>query len=320
VVFFGANDGMLHAVYDTEDLSDPDNGKELWAFIPPDQLPRLKDIIEGSDHEHFVDSSPKAYIGDEDNDGDIGAGETAILICGERKGGTSYFALNIADPASPSVLWMIDQSDIAELGQTWSEPQFGLVKTSDADATGTAVFFIGGGYSSDNSSGKAVIAINVSTGAVVKKFSGVAGMDYSFPSSVTLLDTDSNGFVDKVYVGDVGGQMWRFGKFTDSGGNPLDFPDADENITNWTAQIIFNSTNARRFFYPPSVALETGYDLVLMGTGNREDACGAGSSDRIYCVKDTHAATTLTESDLVDVTDEAAALPDLSTHQGWYIQ
>ena len=299
-VYFGANDGMLHAVSDSD-------GTEAWAFIPPDQLPRLKDIVEGSGHQHFVDSSPKVYISEDE--------DRFILVCGERKGGTSYFTLDITDPSNPSLLWIIDQSDISELGETWSEPQFGVVNDG---GTQKNVFFIGGGYSSNNSLGKAVIAINVLTGAVVKKFT--TGMNYSIASSVRLIDGDSNGLVDKVYVGDLGGQMWRFGKFTDGAGNPLDFPDCDENISNWTGQIIFDSTNARKFFYPPSVTLEKEYDLVFMGTGDREDACNVAGSNRIYCAKDTHAATTLTEADLVDVTSEAAALPDLDTDQGWYIQ
>jgi len=300
-VYFGANDGMLHAVSDSD-------GTEAWAFIPPDQLPRLKDIVEGSGHQHFVDSSPKVYISEDE--------DRFILVCGERKGGTSYFALDITAPSNPSLLWIIDQSDISELGETWSEPQFGVVNDGGTEKN---VFFIGGGYSSTNTAGKAVIAINVLTGTVVKKFT--AGMNYSIASSVRLIDGDSNGLVDKVYVGDLGGQMWRFGKFTDGAGDPLDFPDADEDISNWTGQIIFDSTIARKFFYPPSVTLEEEYDLVFMGTGDREDACNVAGSDRVYCAKDTHAATTLTEANLVDVTSEAAALPDLDdTDQGWYIQ
>jgi len=496
MVYFGANDGMLHAVSDA-------NGIEEWAFIPPDLLHRLKDIVEGVGHQYFVDSSPKAYINDVngngiieadgdvdgdsiqddmDGDGDVDADDTdrVILVCGERKGGTSYFALDVSYPSSPIYLWRINHyqdnwagtleltsvngtwldddfadhypSDdpsvgsfdawvqvngtpagnllrydfrsvaslgsyvgervfayratscpscygdnvygtivsvsekapyyappsyiVPQLGETWSEPQFGLVKTSVGDTTGTPVFFVGGGYSSDNSRGKAVFAINVETGAVLKTFSGVTGMNYSFPSSVTVLDTDSNGFVDKLYVGDAGGQMWRIGKFTDALGNPLNFPDADENINNWTAQLLLrpecgesnctdgadndgdgaidesgpvcgetDCTNGvdddldgktderymRRFFYPPEVTLEQGYDLVSMGTGDREDACVSATSDRIYAIKDTHAATTLTEADLVDVTDEAVTPPNLNdatgdvdsngrTDQGWYIK
>lgn len=496
MVYFGSNDGMLHAVSDA-------SGLEEWAFIPPDLLHRLKDIVEGVGHQYFVDSSPKAYIkdvngngiieadgdvdgdsiqDDMDDDGDVDADDMdrVILVCGERKGGTSYFALDVSYPSSPIYLWRISQywdhmagtleltsvngtwldDDFAdhypsddplvppfdawvlvngtpvgnvlrydniwpgsmgsyvgervfayraascptcysdnvygtivsvsedapysapptfvapELGETWSEPQFGLVKTSDVDTTGTPVFFVGGGYSSDNSKGKAVFAINVETAAVVRIFSGITGMNYSFPSAVAVLDTDSNGFVDKLYVGDAGGQMWRIGKFTDALGNPLNFPDADENINNWTAQLLFrpecgeinctdgadndgdgeidesgpvcgeaDCTNGvdddsdgntdesymRRFFYPPEVTLEQGYDLVFAGTGDREDACVSTTSDRIYAIKDTHAATTLSEEDLVDVTNEAATPPNLNdatgdvdsngfTDQGWYIK
>jgi len=423
VVYFGANDGMLHAVKDST-LSTPasDDGTEMWAFIPPDQLHRLKDMVEGESHQYYVDSSPRVYIkdvngngiievnvdsdGDEDVDDDDK--DQVILVCGERKGGTSYFALDVTNPERPFFLWRISQDDdakagalelegvtgtfedgevltdngggaatadgtlvensiayrgqtgdfavgrivtggksgatativsvtlyaptkagpdvvIPEFGESWSEPRFGLVKTSDTDTDGTPVFFIGGGYSSDNSAGKAVLAINVFTGGVVKKFSNINGMTYSIPSSVTVVDGDSNGFVDKLYVGDLGGQIWRFGKFTDSKGVDLEFPDTDENIMNWTdqaAHILFLSDPAhgRKFFYPPSVTLEWGYDLVFMGTGDREDPCNTSSSDRIYSVKDTHASTTLTESDLIDVTESTAMLPDFNIHQGWYIR
>jgi hypothetical protein len=447
MVYFGANDGMLHAVLDE---TDPDvvtvndetsHGTEAWAFIPPDQLHRLKDMVEGLNHQYYVDSSPKAYFYDVDEDGlvDTSDGDKIILICGERKGGTSYFALDVTDPLAPKYLWRIDQSNsktgilelidteiyvnnggsfqdgdplrifyggfwgpditayvdgtmsgdllryengtipfkvgqyvgnlttaiyddwwvggtatpfiwgqigsitnadpdeiIAELGESWSEPQFGVVKTSDSDITGTPVFFIGAGYSSDNSAGAAVLAINVFTGQIVKKFKNdgsISGMDYSIASSVAAIDEDGNGFVDKVYVGDLGGQMWRIGKFTDTSGNPLSFHESEENIMDWTAQILFISdpTYERKFYYPPSVTLEKGYDLVFAGTGNREDACNPNSSDRIYSIKDTHTNSLLTESDLVDVTDPAATVPNLDNQtgdvdlngnldQGWFVR
>ncbi len=424
VVYFGANDGMLHAVKDST-LSTPasDDGREMWAFIPPDQLHRLKNMVEGESHQYYVDSSPKVYTkdvngngiievdvdSDEDGDVDDDDKDRVILVCGERKGGTSYFALDVTNPERPFFLWRISRYDdakagsfelenvngtfedgevltdndvgaatadgtlvedalayrdqtgeftvgqvvtggvsgatativtitpcappeagpdvvISELGESWSEPQFGLVKTSNGDDdAGTPVFFIGGGYSSDNSTGKAVLANNVFTGTVEMKFSGVTGMNYSFPSSVTVVDSNNNGFVDKVYVGDLGGQMWRFGKFTDKDNNRLVFPATDENIMNWTdqaAHILFLSDPAhgRKFFYPPSVTLERGYDLIFMGTGDREDPCNPSSSDRIYSVKDTHASTTLTESDLIDVTDSTTTLPDLDNDQGWFIR
>lgn len=349
MVYFGANDGMLHAVLDeTESSGVPptvtSHGTEEWAFIPPDQLPRLKEMIEGVGHQSYVDATPKIYFKDMDGDGvlDSGDGDRVVLVCGEGKGGTSYFALDATDPSSPRYLWRINQNNdselgwsapttvIAELGETWSEPQFGVVKTSNEDTTGRPVFFIGGGYSSDNSSGKAVVAVDVLTGTIVKKFT--TGMNYSFPSNVLVVDENDNGFVDKVYVGDLGGQMWRFSSFTDSGGKSLSFPNCNENIHSWTGQVFFktDNNNSRKFFYAPSLTLEKGYDMIFMGTGDRENACCNNRSnvcsftgpDIIAAVKDTHSSTTIfAASDLTDVTDPVTMPPDLKTSgQGWYIR
>jgi type IV pilus assembly protein PilY1 len=372
MVYFGSNDGMLHAVLDSIDLDveDPTDvvnhyGTEAWAFISPDQLPRLKDIVEGTGHQYFIDASPQVYIRDvngngiqEDNvdsdgDGDIDDDDKdrVILICGQRKGGTSYFALDVTDPLNPVFLWRISADsafapdvEISELGESWSEPRFGRVKTTDTDTIGTPVFFIGGGFRADNSAGKVVLAIDVFSGAVVRKFENDAvnntDMNFSIPSTVNVIDENGNGFVDKVYVGDLGGQLWRIGQFDqDPDGNALVFPYSDENINSWNGHVLFRAptfvyssvTPPRKFYYPPSVTLEKNYDLVFIGTGDREMACANDTAaDRIYSIKDSHAYVTLTETDLVDVTNPAAPPPDLDTpgdvdgiggtDQGWYIR
>lgn len=376
MLFFGSNEGMLHAVLDEIDPDmDTDNdedhrGEEAWAFIAPDHLHRLKDIIEGTGHQLFMDASPKVYFRDvngngilEDNvdsngDGVVNADDKdrIVIVCGQRQGGKSYYALEVTNPEFPQLLWRIapdgtyyTDTVIPELGESWSEPTFGHVKTSAGDTMGTAVLFIGGGYSSDNSAGKAVIAIEIFSGAIVKKFvnngADITLMNFSFASSVNAVDEDSNGFIDKLYVGDLGGQMWRFGQFeTDAVGDPLIFPDCNEDINSWTGKVFFTAptyvagptTYTRKFYYPPSVTLEKGpgpvfFDLVFMGTGDREESCNANTeSDRIYAIKDNHASINLTEADLVDVTDPSASLPDLKGSDdvdgngredlGWYIR
>ena len=372
MVFFGSNDGMLHAVLDSidPDIEDPNDvinhyGSESWAFISPDHLPRLKDIIEGTGHQYFIDSSPQVYVKDvnengileddvdSDGDGDVDVEDKdrVIIVCGQRKGGTSYFALDVTDPSDPVFLWRISANNnfapdlvISELGESWSEPRFGRVKTTDTDTTGTPVFFIGGGFSANNSAGKAVIAIDVFTGAVVKKFVNDSventDMNFSIPGTVNVIDANNNGFVDKVYVGDLGGQVWRIGQFDhDSTGTALVFPHSDENINSWNGHVLFRAptyvynsvTTTRKFYHPPSVTLERGYDLVLTGTGDREMACtNDTAADRIYSMKDAHAYVTLTETDLVDVTNTATIPPDLDipgdvdsngvTDNGWYIR
>lgn len=456
MVYFGSNDGMLHAVLDTTegDGGSPETlyGTEAWAFIPPDQLHRLKDMVEGSEHPYYVDSTPKIFFYDVDKNGVLDTGDRVILVCGERKGGTSYFALDVTDPQDPQYLWRVTQHNdyksgtieltgmtgtwidvvwadhidtddpatgsfdgyvtpesstvqsvfryhykfaghelavgdrvyafkangyadgntaivasisedaphlatpdavISQLGETWSEPQFGLVKTNSG--VDKHVVFVGGGYSSDDSKGKTVLAINVFTGQVVKQFT--SGMTYSFPGTVSVIDENGDGYTDKVYAGDLGGQMWRFASLTDPSGNPLVFPQCNEIIDRasypWTEQIFFKTddrgTNSRKFFYPPSVTLEKGYDLVFMGTGDRENACCnngtsacSSSEPNILCaVKDTHSSTTiigerdisgtLDPQDLVDVTDPSATPPNLNDSEsnadensfydkGWYIR
>ena len=397
---------------------------------------------------------------DQDGIVDSADGDRVILVCGQREGGSSYFALDITNPDVPRYLWRIGRANdaetgtvelsyitryaggsfhdgetlrlwngagewhdaakvvggesgsvfvtydaralyfgvgkwlgnlttgmyqdymngiatgpfvwgqiisttntdpdviIPELGQSWSEPHFGLVKTSAVDTTGTAVCFIGGGYSANNTAGKAMVAVNIFTGAVVRKFTKRlpetvdyalttdTEMNYSVASTVKVVDEDDNGFVDKIYIGDLGGQMWRFGQVeTDASGNPLSFPDCNEDINSWVGQILFtaptdvigSTTYTRKMFYPPSVTLEKGYDLVFMGTGDRDNACDPTTpADRIYVIKDAHEINSsnpvaLIEADLVDVTDPAAAVPNLNHtngdvdsndryDQGWFIR
>ena len=124
ILYTGGNDGMLHAVLDDTDPNvnisgdEINHGTEAWAFIPPDQLVLLKHIIARSTHRDYVDSSPKIYFHDVDEDGRVepGEGDRVILVCGQRKGGSSYFALDVTDPDTPKYLWRIGSTNDAETG------------------------------------------------------------------------------------------------------------------------------------------------------------------------------------------------------------
>jgi Tfp pilus tip-associated adhesin PilY1 len=112
---------------------DENTGEELWAFIPPDLLPKLKNLT-GNTVEFFVDGTPRAYIN----------GGMVLLIFGERRGGNHYFALDVSDPLNPRWKWEIHPglSDFTEMGQTWSTPYINKIKYGAGDKW---VFFIGGG-------------------------------------------------------------------------------------------------------------------------------------------------------------------------------
>jgi hypothetical protein len=81
----------------------------------------------------------------------------------------------------------------------------------------------------------------------------------------------------------------------------------------------------RRFFYPPTVALEVGHDLVLMGSGDRENPCHWHTADEVYAIRDDHSLqpnilpppTAWTRSDLTDVTNFAPVDP---ARKGWLLR
>ena len=334
VIYVGANDGMIHAFDDA-------TGQELWAYIPKDQLPYLKNL-NGTIHPYSVDGSPKVYIYDHNNNGIIGdeGSDRAILIFGERRGGTSYHALDVTNPDDPRFLWDINRGDtgLTELGQTWSTPAIKKVNLSSGVKN---VFFVGGGYdpvhedaqpATADTEGRSIYAIEVETGNRIWSYSisNNTSMTYAIPSDVTVLDTDRNGYADRLYVGDVGGQMWSF-----------DVSDADP--SNWAGRILFKSNDAtshRKILYRPEVTRELGYYILFFGTGDREhpldttavcSADGTGPCDRIYGVKDVDgSSTTLTEGDLFnttldnmqETTDEATVTNEkaaLAAKSGWFI-
>jgi type IV pilus assembly protein PilY1 len=305
VIFAGANDGMLHVFND-------DTGEELWGFIPPNLLNKLQ-ALRTDVNASFVDGSPKAYIA-RNADGSI---NRVILIFGQRRGGNRYYALDVTNPSSPQYLWEINPDASGSLyaeigvtdpttgrtGQTWSFPNIGKIAYGTEEKW---VVFIGGGYDDNQDNdpvtvpdlkGRALYVVDVLNGSLIKRFSH-AEMTYSIPSDVAKVDIDGDGKIDRLYVGDMGGQMWRF-------------DISDPNPTNWTAMKIFesnpgsDSTTGRKIFYPPDVTLEKGnYEMLFFGTGDRENPKEETVINRLYDIKDKSDGRTLTESNLYDVTSD----------------
>ena len=87
MIFFGANDGMVHAV-------DARTGYEVWAFIPYNLLPKLGALLKGQSVEqfnYFVDSSPKIA------EVKMGGTWRSMLIIGQAYGGTFYQAFDVTN-------------------------------------------------------------------------------------------------------------------------------------------------------------------------------------------------------------------------------
>lgn len=121
-LYVGANDGMLHAF-------NAANGEERWAFIPSALLPKLHKLADtnySTGHSNFVNGDP--VVGDVVIDG---AWRT-ILVSGLAQGGRAYFALDITDPDTPTLLWEFDNTDDSDLGYSYGQP----VITKNRMATG----------------------------------------------------------------------------------------------------------------------------------------------------------------------------------------
>jgi type IV pilus assembly protein PilY1 len=313
VVYAGGNDGMLHAF-----KANDDSGEELWAFIPRNLLPSLKNYRDELSLQFGVDASPRVYE-------DASTGRK-YLIFGQRRGGNRYICLDITTATSPQLLWEISPSRTGyeELGQTWSTPKLGKIKNG---AVGKWVAFIGGGYDDTHqdprpplappdTKGTAIYLVDILTGDPIWVFSKNTKdpqMIYSIPSDITCIDSDGDNFVDRFYVGDMGGRMWRF-----------DIKDQSEkdDPTKWKGKIIFTATG--KIFYPPDVSLERdasgNYEMLYFGTGDRENPKDTTVVNRLYAFKDR--GTSRTESDLADITDYSVLSGDEPkfSQNGWYIR
>lgn len=157
------------------------------------------------------------------------------------------------------------------------------------------------------------------------------GMTFSFPSEIAAVDLKGNGYAERLYAADAGGNIWRFDV-------------ADPTPANWTARKLFSanpgsggaSDTGRKIFYKPSVVSELGYKVLYFGSGDREHPLNTAVVDRIYALIDRDQTSTVTESNLMDVTADqlqtttiasgTGSVTDLlsklnaTSNYGWYIK
>jgi hypothetical protein len=252
----------------------------------------------------------------------------------------------------PKLLWEFTH---AKLAAAWSSPVIVRLKTRGSSGSGDHcglddgegdcrerwVAIFGGGYQqaadpnhllfADDAgdptwspAGRAIFMVALDTGELLDSVeydaSGATGpseMLYALPSAPAVLDSDGDGFADVAYVGDIGGQMWKW-DLSAVGANT----SGDARIDNWPAGVFFRSapttlsggeTRYRSMFFPPSAAFVRGKLTLAFGTGEREDLHDEGDpladdNNRFYVVEDAFPTGTgafpgaLTEASLTDVT------------------
>ncbi|MFV1982286.1 MAG: pilus assembly protein [Thiohalomonadales bacterium] len=222
MVYFGANDGMLHAV-------DAVTGIEKFTYIPAEVIPNLKSLSSTTySHQFYVDGSANvidAFIGG------TGGSWFSVLVGSLNKGGQGVFALDVTDPTNfttPSKVayWEFSDAIDADLGYTYGRPAIVRMHNNQW----AAVF--GNGY--NNSVAASASDTNISTTGYASLFivflegpTGTGGVwqasdyvkiDTKYGStgtpngiaSVTPVDIDGDKIADYIYGGDLEGNMWKF--------------------------------------------------------------------------------------------------------------
>ncbi len=353
VAYVATNDGYLHAF-------DVDDGSELFSFVPQELLGGLSVAMEdtGSEKLYGLDGSVVAWIKDVDKDGTVEAadGDRVYLYLGMRRGGSDIYAMDVTNRSEPKLLWVIKGGvgDYTELGDTWSTINVEKVKDGTAEKT---VLIFGGGYDAAQDAatvrtvdafGRAVFIADATTGERLW-LGGASGdtvisdMQYSIPARVKPLDISGDGYIDRVYAVDMGGQIFRFDI-----NNTNDASLASSITGGRIAELADNTAaGARRFYYPPDVALVNDsneiYHAMVIASGYRAHPLDETIHDRIYMLKDKNTGlistgyTLITEASLEDVTDNLAGgdsgaignavadasrkaeLARIAAAEGWYI-
>jgi len=276
-IYVGANDGMLHAF-------NANTGAETFAFVPKAAMTNLLAYTSPTyEHRYYVDGELTVS--------DVFDTSTStwrsILVGTMGRGGRGAFALDVTDPANIAVLWDETSADITGLGNNLGKPIIGQL------ADGQWYAMLGNGPNSTDGTAQLVL-IEALTGTATSIDTG-AGPDNGL-SGVLAWSSNNNYIVDRIYAGDLLGNLWRFDMSGSSGDAELLFSA----VHGSTAQPITAAPAAAR---DPS----TGLTWVYFGTGkylsdgdlsNKDVQTWYGLIDRGSEIPSDH--STLRAVDIVD--------------------
>lgn len=326
-ILVGTNQGVLHFF---EDNDAANTVSEKWAFMPKSlfsNIKPLRDNYSSTDKVYGVDGPITAHIVDTNGDGvvDTADGDEVWVFFGLRRGGNSYYALNLKNPDTPTLMWTkkTDSGTFKDLGQTWSQPKVIYSSLNVTSTTAKPTLIFGGGYdtkkdstgiggaSGEDTYGKAIYMLDAESGDFVWSLAptgttAFSGTD-SIVSKIGTLDSDGDGLTDRLYAGDTGGNVWR-----------VDMPGKVTSKFSVFKLASFggdaSNSEDRRFFNEPAIVrafitetIDTGktdsggqaiivkeeipYDAILLGSGDKTNPIGKDNDDVFYMVKDSNIQT-----------------------------
>lgn len=250
-------------------------GNERWAYVPSMLINKLKTLAYSpSDaalpyaHDYFVDGQISI--------GTIASGATRILVGGLGSGGKGLYALNITGSSgltaatdtdvAGKALWEITPGAInfggastattaySKLGYSYGTPAIAKVHSG---ASTLDVIIIGNGYDPAATGEAYLYVINAATGALVQAIrAGTAGAaNPNGLSNPAPVDSDGDGYIDRVYAGDLNGTMWKFDL-------------SSTTPSSWSSSALLVTSPAQPITTTPGIGLHpNGGYMVSFGTG-----------------------------------------------------
>ncbi len=347
MIIAGANDGFLHGfnagVYQALTMKyDEGTGVEQFAFMPWGAREKVMNLAkdDATLHPLTVDGSPAVadvWIDSNSNpyNAKLASEWKTVLVTGMREGAEHYLALDVSDPSAagyPGYMWEFplesDTSWRSYIAETWSQPVITKIRmertNGDIEELWVAIVTFGYDATSDPNNaalynalslkGRGIMMLDVETGrpVAVRKYGTVSTGDvpdmlYAIASTPGVLDYDQDGFADVIYVGDLGGNIWKWVIRSPGTASPS---AAQLYQPNWPFRKFMDDDptrsaigHQRSFYFAPSATIVNSILHLGFGSGERSDLnCsstlnGCNLLNRFYVVKDR------------DIWDNATLLP-----------
>jgi type IV pilus assembly protein PilY1 len=349
VIVAGGNAGQFHAFLTS-------TGGETWSFIPPNFLPKLKNVAHsahptGLTHQYFVDGPVTAadfWLGSGSGTSKSASDWKTLLIFGEARGGGSYlwssssscdsgvnptytstyayycgyYAFDITDTLTPVYKWRINTTSSLSpyLGDPWSKFGIGRVKINGDEKW---VGFVGGGYNASDCAGGGGCDSRGKSFYVVDLNNGNVLWSHTRlnnPSPNYSLPA-SPSIVDTDNDGFIDTAY-----IGDLGGSMWRFKFCTSaqgstcSTSDWSGGYLFQSSTGviRPVFASPAVSKDGNGNLwVHWGTGDKTDPTAANAQEKFYAVKDNDRTTSYGINDLDNIT--SSTYTDSPTKHGWYV-
>lgn len=299
-----------------------------------------------------------------EGDKEIMTAKKQYVYGGLRMGGRSYYALDLTDlgkaSGTPQLLFAVKPDNhtsgaLSHMGESWSKPVITYIPWKGQKKL---AMIVGGGYdrkyeSQDVSgtvkgNGIYIFAAekfdaNTEAGALLwwgsseatdtpdgnSQATNIAEMTHSIPSRVKAVDRNGDGITDHLYVGDLGGQVFRVDFNSKLGVSAVETPLVYQ--AKKIADLNTTGKYPRRFYEAPTFTIHKDdngkrFAMVTLASGDRSSPLVTRdkySEDYVVALKDESVTVSpvgtpvlITLNLMHDITESTAF--NKGTHKGWF--